>query len=321
MTRLPILTLAIVGLLLIPALALAGATASSEVKDSWGDSVKMNANAAVDGDPATGWVEGNENDGVGEWIELDLPRGTLLSFTVIPGMGPDEREFGRYGVPNQVDIDIFSLDDAQTPQQVTQVTHSFANEYGPVTIDMGELAIGGDLWGGKARFTIRSVHAAPEADFGSLAAFAEIRATFKEDDRPNAAVIEISSNAAQQGNLVDEKMNTAWVGEGGAEEWVTIEAPDWSISSVGVFPGNASSSANWAAYARPKTLEVRVNMDTFTITLEDKKEMQWFELPVSGGYNGSCYGEVRLQVTDVYPGSRSEVAITELDLRAINYGG
>ena len=319
MSRLHTFYLAILGLLLVPGLALAGATASSELQDSWGESGKQSSNAAVDNDLATGWVEGNEGDGVGEWIELDLPRGTLLNFIVHPGMGPDDTQFQRYARPQQVDIDIFSLDDQQVPQQVKQVTHTFEDAFGPVTIETDELAVGGELWGGKAKITIRSIY--PGTDFDTLVAISEIRATFKEDDRPKPVVIEISSNAAEQGKLNDEKNNTAWVAEGGVEEWVTVEAPDWSISSVGIFPGNASSSSNWSAYSRPKTLEVRVNMDTFTVELEDKKEMQWFELPISGGYNGSCYGEVRIQVTDVYPGSRSEVAISEIDIRAINYGG
>ena len=311
--------LVLVGVLLVPGLALAGATASSELKDSWGESGKQSANAAVDNDVATGWVEGNEGDGVGEWIELDLPRGTLISFTIHPGMGPDDTQFQRYARPQQVDIDIFSLDDMQTPKQVKQITHTFEDAFGPVTIETEELQVGEELWGGKAKITIRSIY--PGTDFDTLVAISEIRATFKEDDRPKPVVIEVSSNAAEQGKLCDEKNNSAWIAEGGAEEWVTIEAPDWSISSVGIFPGNASSSSSWAAYARPKTIEVRVNMDTLTLTLEDKKEMQWFELPISGGYNGSCYGEVRLQVTDVYPGTRSEVAIGEVDIRAINYGG
>ncbi len=319
MSRIPSILVAVFGVLLVPGLALAGATASSELKDSWGESGKQSANAAVDGDLGTGWVEGNEGDGVGEWIELDLPRGTLVSFTVNHGMGPDDAQFQRYARPQQVDIDIFSLDDMQTPQQVKQITHTFPDTYGPQTIEAGDLQVGGELWGGKAKITIRSIY--PGTDFDTLVAISEIRATFKEleeDNLPRTQIIEISSNPGEQGKLVDESSRSAWVAEGGAEEWITIEAVDWSISSVGIFPGHAGS---WSTYARPKTVEVRVNMDTFTVTLEDKKEMQWFELPISGGYNGSCYGEVRLQVVDTYPGSNSQVAITELDLRAINYGG
>ena len=222
MSRLHTFLPAILGLLLVPGLALAGATASSELKDSWGESGKTAATAVQDGDPATGWVEGNEGDGVGEWIEVDLPRGTLLSFTIIAGMGPDDAQYQRYARPHQVDIDLFSLDDMQVPQQVKQITHSFEDTYGPVTIDMGELAVGGDMWGGKAKITIRSMY--PGTDFDTLVAIAEIRATYKETDMPMPAVIELSSNPGDKGNLVDEKTNTAWVAVGGAEEWVTVEA-------------------------------------------------------------------------------------------------
>ena len=310
----------IVAVLLVPGTALAGATASSELKDSWGESGKTAANAAVDNDPASGWVEGAEGNGVGEWIELDLPRGTLTSFTVIGGMGPDDTQFQRYARPQQVDIDIFSLDDQQNPQQVKQVTHTFEDAFGAVTIDVGELAVGGDLWGGKAKFTIRSMY--PGTDFDTLVAISEIRATFKEMDIEHIVVIEQSSNEAARGKLIDDRTSTAWIAEGGAEEWVTVEAVDWSISSIGIFPGNAASSSNYTAYSRPKEVEVRVNMESFTVTLEDKREMQWFELPIHGGYNGSCYGEIRLQVKETYPGSsHDEVAISEIDIRAINYGG
>ena len=309
---------ALAAALLLPAVAFAGATASSELKDSWGEAGKMAANAVCDNDPATGWVEGNEGDGVGEWIQLDLPRGTLLSFTVQPGMGPDDAEFQRYARPQQIDIDIFSLDDMQQPKQVKQVTHTFEDAFGPVTIEVGELAVGEELWGGKAKITIRSIY--PGTDFDTLVAISEIRATVKEMDIETIVAIENSTGDASK--AVDKRDNTPWIAEGGAEEWITVEAPDWSISSLGILPGNASSSSNYSAYSRPKVIEVRVNMDTYTIELADKKETQWFELPISGGYNGSCYGEVRLQVKEVYPGtSHPEVAISEVRLRAINYGG
>jgi len=320
MTRTTMLSAIALGTMLaLPGWALAGATASSELKDSWGETTKTSAQSVVDGDPATGWVEGNENDGTGEWIELDLPRGTLTSFTVIVGMGPDEEAFKRYARPKQIDIDIFSLDDAQNPVQVKQVTHTFEDKYGPVTIPTEECKIGEELWGGKAKFTIRSIY--PGTDFDTLTAISEIQATFKEQDA-YSAVIELSSGEGSKDKLVDDKTSTAWIAAGGAEEWVTVEAVDWSISSLGIFPGHGSSSGNFATYSRPKTVEITVNMESFTHVLEDKREMQWIPLPISGGYNGSAYGEVRIQVKDVYAGkSKSEVAISEIKLRAINYGG
>ncbi len=312
-----ILTLALA--LLLPGTALAGATASSELKDSWGESTKTSAQAVVDGDPATAWVEGNEAEGVGEWIELDLPRGVLTSFTVLAGMGPDAEAYQRYARPKQIDIDIFSLDDAQNRVQVKQVTHTFEDAYGPVKIEVGECKIGQELWGGKAKFTIRSVYKG--TDFDTLTAISELEATFQEQDA-YTAILEVSSADDQKDHLADDKTSTAWVADGGAEEWVSFEAVDWSISSLGIFPGHGSSSSNFAAYARPKTIEITVNMQTFTHELEDKREMQWIPFPVNGGYNGSAYGEVRVQVKDVYPGSsKSQVAISEIKLRAINYGG
>ncbi len=303
----------------LPATALAGAVASSELKDSWGESGAASSNSAVDGKLDTAWIEGNENDGVGEWIELDLPRGTLKSFTVSVGKGPDEVQFKRYARPKQIDIDLFSLDDAQNPIQVTQITHAFEDTWGPITIEAGDQLIGGDLWGGKARFTIRAVY--PGTDFDTLVAISEIQATFKDDPCPTM-VVEMSSNEGDKGKLTDESPKSVWIAAGGAEEWVTVESPDWSISRIGIFPGHGSSSSNFAAYSRPKTVEIRVMMETFTVTLEDKREMQWFDLPVTGGYNGSSWGEVRVQVKDVYPGSsHAEVAISDIMLAAINYGG
>ncbi len=315
----PTILVALVIAALIPATALAGATASSELLDSWGESGVSASNSAVDGNLETAWIEGNENDGTGEWIELDIPRGTLQSFTVSMGKGPDDTQFKRYARPKQIDIDIFSLDDAQNPVQVKQVTHAFEDVWGPVTIETGDLAVGGDMWGGKARFTIRSVYVG--TDFDTLAAISEIQAHFKDDPCPTG-VVELSSNVGDKGKLTDESTKSVWIAAGGAEEWVTVESPDWSISKVGILPGHATSSSNFAAYSRPKTVEIRVMGDSFTVTLEDKREMQWFTLPTTGGYNGSCWGEVRIQVKDVYPGSsHAEVAITEVQLAAINYGG
>jgi hypothetical protein len=303
----------------LPTAALAGAVASSELQDSWGESGASASNSAVDGSLETAWIEGNENDGVGEWIELDLPRGTLKSFTVSVGKGPDDVQFKRYARPKQIDIDIFSLDDAQNPIQVTQITHAFDDTWAAVTIEAGDQLIGGDLWGGKARFTIRSVYTG--TDFDTLVAISEIRANFKVDPCPTM-VVEMSSNPGDKGKLTDESPKSVWIAAGGAEEWVTVESPDWSISRIGIFPGHGSSSSNFAAYSRPKTVDIRVMMETFTVTLEDKRELQWFDLPVTGGYNGSSWGEVRVQVRDVYAGgSHAEVAISDIILAAINYGG
>lgn len=310
---------ALLGALLFPATALAGATASSELKDSWGEAGASAANSAVDGNLETAWIEGNENDGTGEWVEVDIPRGTLKSFTVTAGKGPDEIQFARYARPKQIDIDIFSLDDAQNPVQVKQVTHAFEDAWGAVTIETGDLAIGGELWGGKARFTIRSVYTG--TDFDTLAAISEVQANFADQPCPTM-VVELSSNPNTRGEMTDESTKTAWIATGGAEEWVTVESPDWSISKVGIFPGHGSSSSNFSSYSRPKTVEIRVMMESFTVTLEDKREMQWIDFPIKSGYNGSAWGEVRIQIKDVYPGSsHAEVAITEIQLAAINYGG
>ncbi len=311
MMRQAIFTAIVLGLLASPpGLARAGATASSELQDSWGESGKTNANSAVDGDPSTAWIEGAESDGVGEWIEVDLPRGTLLAFEITGGMGPDADAYERYSRPKDIEIDIYSLDDAQNPQAIKQVTHTFEDKYGPATIDVGELGIGGELWGGKAKLTIRSTY--PGTDFDSLVAIAEIRSVFKEQPCPTQA-IEVSSNADKKDLLVDEKTSTTWVAAGGAEEWFTVEAPDWSIASVGIYVGSGSHS-------KPKTIELKCMMETITLELEDTKDWQWFALPSFGGYNGSAYGEVRMQVKELYPGGSGQVGIGEVQLRAINYG-
>jgi hypothetical protein len=55
--------------------------------------------------------------------------------------------------------------------------------------------------------------------------------------------------------------------------------------------------------------------------LNDAAGVQWVPIPAVTGYTGGTWGDIRLEILEVYPGVKfpDKVAISELDLKATHY--
>lgn len=307
---------------LYPAPARAAVEAKSYYKDPLKEEYTFAPRSATDGDLETGWIEGNEGDGVGEWLQIDVPKGEITRLQVQTGIGKDAAIARKYGRVKEASIELFSLDDSQNPVPVKQVAFTFQDVPGLQDIPLGgPVTVGSELWGGKIKITIRSVFKG--TDFDTNIAIGEVLATYKEDEAPTVAVDASGDGpGGSREALVDENLKTPWVAAGGVGQWFEVESPDWAISGIGLIPGNNKTPADWKAGARVKDVEITVNGVGQIHTFADKPEMQWVPFKVVGGTNGGHYGPVRVEVKSIYPGTQNQnVSVSEARIRAISFGG
>ncbi|MCK6529238.1 discoidin domain-containing protein [Myxococcota bacterium] len=323
----PKFTLACASALLVALAVPSGdAGAAVEAKSYYRDPLKEEytfaPSRAADGDPETGWIEGQEGDGAGEWLQLDVPKGEIVKLQVQTGIGKDAATAARYGRVKDATIELFSMDDDQKLVPIKQIPFTFQDVPGLQEIPIGgPVKVGSDLWGGKIRLTIRSSYKG--TDFDSNVAVGDVLATFKEDTAPTM-VLDASGDGpgGSRDALVDEDEKTAWIADGGVGQWIEVEAADWAISGVGLVPGNNKSPATWKANARVKDVEITVNGVGQLHTFADKPVMQWVAFPPKGGTNGGHYGGVKIEIKSVYPGTENQsAAISEVQIRAISFGG
>lgn len=89
---------------MLPHVALAGVTASSEGTNSAGE--RQRASHLVDGLLSTAWAEGDEGHGEGSWVELSLDRTTdVKSVSIWPGkIDQGSRGLREYGRPHTLTV-------------------------------------------------------------------------------------------------------------------------------------------------------------------------------------------------------------------------
>jgi hypothetical protein len=302
---------ALISLLLVPVVAQAGFRVSSFKKETKLGANYWNVASALDSDPATAWMTDPDAEVAGQWIELDLPRGTVDALSLIPGWDADEEKFGDYTRVKKAKIEIFSSAEG-TEKGVLSHEITVEDKRGWQTIDLPDTEVGDPLHGGRIRITILEGHEG--RDFENLA-ISELLVRLKEKDAPTTLKEAPATSAAGQPDthLVDANPKTFWAATGAGTQELAILAPEWGVSSLGIEAGPKT-------HARPKELEVRVGSQTRKYTLEDKPGMQWVELPTLVGYTGSAWGPVTLVFTETYPGSaQPALAVAELKLRATNY--
>ena len=305
---------------LLPGLAAAAVTASSYYKDPLKDEYAYAPTAATDGNPESAWIEGAEDDGIGAWLQIDVPKGTILKLQVQTGMGSKADDTKRFGRVKDAMIEVFTLDEAQNQVPVKQVPFQFKDEPGMQEIPLGgAVEVGSELWGGRIKLTIRSVNRG--ADFDSATAVGEVLAIYKEDEA-SVVVNEVGGEApgGSKQALVDEDLGSAWIAPAGADAWFEVEAPDWAISGLGMLPGNNKNPQAWKANARVKDVEVLVNNQSVLHTFEDKPVVQFVAFPVKDGTNGGHFGPVKVTIRSVYPGAQNQnAAVSEVKIRAISF--
>jgi hypothetical protein len=292
--------------LLLPATAWAGAKVSAFQKGK-ADANAYNGAAAIDGKLDTMWMVPSESDNKGEWLEIDLPQGEVDKFAIFPGNNKNDEAWGDYPRIKKVRVDVFALDDQQTPQQVGTGTFDVADKREMQVFDLPDAKIAAGLFGGKARVTILDVY--DGEDFPN-AAVTEVLIYLKEFEAV-PKVTEVSAGQDKSANLLDQNPKTAWTAPVG-ETTMKFSMNGFGVSSIGFQPVGKD-------YARPKTVEITVGALTRKTVLADSvKDAQFAEVPGFNGFNGGAFGELEVKIVDVYPGTKPEIGIAELKPKATN---
>jgi len=307
-------TLALLAVLL-PSAAQAGATASSFKPEHRKGANYWNAQSAIDGDPATCWMVPGESPNRGEWIELDLPKAKVDKIGMQIGWAIDDENFQDYARVKSVKVEAFSMNDQQALSPRGSTTATFQDTSAWQIVDIDDLQVGDDLFGGKVRISITDIYEG--RDFPNLGLsevlvyLSEFDTTLKLPEFAEASSAAVGPNATA--NLLDTNEKTVFAtAVQGA--FVTVEAPGFGVSSLGIKPGPTG-------FARPKTVEVTANNRSVRHTLTDEQKVQWVEVPSITGYSGGAFGEISVKILDVYPGTDPNVAIAEIYGKATNFEG
>lgn len=297
---------------LMPAVAFGGFRASSFKKESRLGESTFSASAALDGNAETCWQVDPENENVGSWFEVDLPKGSIDKVQLMVGWEASEEHFQDYARIKTLKLELF--DEAQDDKIVLEHSLTFADQRGYQTLDVPDAAVGNEIFGGRLRLTV--VETFPGKDYPNLAV-SELLVRMLEYDAPVALKVAPPSEAPGHGGdlLIDDNLKTFWAsGEVPTGSTFTVEADGFGVSTIGVAQGPKT-------HARPKTIAIEANDQTRTFVMEDKPGLQWFEVPAIIGYTGSGWGAVKLMVVDTYEGAAPNVGIAEVKLKATNYGG
>ncbi|MFZ5479709.1 MAG: discoidin domain-containing protein [Myxococcota bacterium] len=292
--------------LALPLTAWAGAKVSAFQKGK-SDANANNGAAAIDGKLNTGWMVPGESENKGEWIEIDLPQGEVDKFAIFPGNNKNDEAWGDYPRVKKVRVDIYALDDTQTPQQVGTATLDVADKREMQVFDIPDAKIAAGLFGGKAKVTILDTW--DGEDFPNLAV-AEMQLYLKEFDAV-PKLLSVSAGEDKKDALLDGNPKTPFTAPIG-ETTITLNPNGFGVSSVGFVPVGKD-------YARPKTVEITVGaLKKTTVLADDLKNPQFAETPGFNGFNGGAFGEIEIKIVDVYPGTKPEIGIADLKPKATN---
>jgi hypothetical protein len=301
--------LSLIALLLLPAVALAGARSSNWEKKSKMGEKWFGPNAVLDGKPDTAWMVPGESPNRGEWIEIDIPRGEVDKIALLSGYLKNDETFGDYPRLKKVRVDIFALDDDQNPTQVGSSTVDIADTKEWQIIDLTDAKVNAGLFGGRVRISVVDIY--DGADFPNLGV-SEIYVVMKEIDGRAKITSVNDGDVAALADAVDENPKT--FSKLAAGSTFKFESTNFGISSVGFVPVKD--------YARPKTVEVSVNGLSKTTVLPEKgTDAVWAEVPAFNGYVGGAIGEMEVKIVDTWPAKNAEIGVTEVKFRATNFDG
>ncbi len=297
--------LAVMALVLASADAQAGSEASSFKKESRLGSNYWNAGSAMDSKPETCWQNDPEELVPGSWIAVETPKGTIDKLGVMIGWEKDDETFLDYARLKKALVEIYETGSGD-PVKKGEAVVTFADKRGWQVVELPNTKVGGELLGGgRVKITVQEFY--PGKDFPNLAV-SEVRVQLKEFE---AGTLRVTTPPAS-GNgekLVDGSTRTVWVGDEPSASFA-IAAPGYGLSSLGVVQAGKT-------YARPKTITIKANGNEVTHELADKPGVkQSVLLPYIMGYTGGAWGDIQVDVSEVYPGSQEKLAIAEVSLMA-----
>jgi hypothetical protein len=295
--------------LLLPALAYGGAKVSAFQKETKLGANYWNAGSAIDGKPETAWMVPGESPNRGEWIEFDVPKGTVDKLGVVIGFAKTDETFTDYPRLKQARVDIFSLDDDQNPTQVGTATVNFEDKPGMQVVDLPDTKVGSELFGGRLKVHVVDIYAG--ADYPNLA-ISEIQAYMQEFD----ATVKLGTVSGEgaghpKDHALDTDVKTFWALPADGASF-TLDEGGFGLSSVCFEP------AADKAYARAKTVSITIRGNLTVQTVLQDKAGQCAEIPGFNGYNGGDYGAVEVKIVDTYPGTKPEIGISTLKVKATN---
>lgn len=297
--------------LLIPSVALAGATASSFKKESKKGTNYWNAQSALDGNPKTAWMVPGDSNNILEWIQIDLPLGEVDKIGIWPGWGKNTETYTDYNRVKTLKIEYLCCMGDDSQRTVGSQTIEIADENAMQWIDVDNVKLGNELFGGSVKLTVMDI--------------------YKGKDFPNLAVSEVLVG------LVEFEANADAEPSGEHDDHIIMDAQDlnkktwWQAPTEGAYVDFTSdtfglSSVNIQAgpksHARPKTVKITVQQRSRVQVLEDIPTMQNVLIPAVTGYTGSAWGTVKVEFLDFYEGSKvQELAVSELAVMATNMEG
>lgn len=288
-------------------IAMAGAQVSSFKKDSRKGNNYWNAGSAIDGDPETAWMVTGESENKGEWIQIDGPGGatSLTAISMITGYAASEEKFFDYSRVKEIRIDVLEYDATMElkPTSNSRIIQ-FEDKMEEQIIRMDELPIESQN-GGKFKITITDFY--PGKDYSALG-IAEVMLHLKEYDTEVKIVgVENGAEGSDELDLIDKSSKSYWLANTGAK--ITLSG---TMSSIGIVSGPVN-------HARPKKIKVSTGGRTLTHELQNTSKEQWVLVPSVTGYTGSNWDDVTIEILEVYPGKKEQIAITELKQKVTSF--
>lgn len=308
-----ILAASLIALSFVPS-AQAGAAVSSFKSSSRSGLNDFNAQAVIDGNLATVWQLPGDSENVGEWVVLDVPKSVLDKVGMVIGWAESEEKFGDYARVKTVKIEAEAYDENNDLQPAGTATATFEDKMGWQVVDIADITIGTDFFGGKVKLTVTEVY--PGKDYPNLAV-SELLLHMAEAHNPALKVKSVSGEEGTnvQANLVDANDKTFWVApsEGAS---VTVEAEGYSLSRIGL-------KAVSKDYDRAKKVRVTVKGRSQEVELADSVGVEWVQIPAVVGFTGSAWGEVTIEVLETYAGTKfpGKLGLRALEAKATAFDG
>jgi hypothetical protein len=298
---------------LLPSIALAGATVSTFKKESRKGANFYAGNAAIDSKLETAWVVPGESPNRGEWIMLDVPKGTIDKIGIYPGFGDSDEAFSDHPRVKKMKVEVICCQDDDFANVQGAAHFDVQDKAEMQTIDIDDLDVGNELFGGRVRISVVDIYEG--VDFPNVG-IAEILVHMKEFDA--APVVSESSDENPDHinmDMVDDNPKTFFA-TASAGAYFTFNSDGYGLSSVVITQGPKG-------YDRLKKVKVEVDGNRFLEVdiAEDHKGDIVLPVPAVYGYTGtSSFDGVKVEVLEVYPGN-GEIAISELKAKATYYEG